>query len=241
MNSEPNVSYHDKELAWSKFSETVRKLIEENQFKRICEVGGGGNPTIELDYIHEHSLEYTLLDISAEELNKAPDGYIKVVADIASPDLNLAGGKYDLIFSKMLAEHVKDGRTFHRNIYKLLGSNGLAFHFFPTLYSPPFLINYLMPQALSAKLLAVFQPRDMFQHGKFPAYYSFCRGPSQKQIAFYKNAGYVVERFQGYFGHSYYKKIPVVYQLHLLLRRFLIAHPLPFATSFAYIFLRKPG
>lgn len=241
MNSEPKISYHDKELAWSQFSETIYGLIEDNQLKRICEVGGGGNPTIELDYINKNSLEYTLLDISAEELDKAPAGYIKVVADIASSDLNLEGGKYDLVFSKMLAEHVKDGRTFHRNIYKLLRADGIAFHFFPTLYSPPFVINYLIPQTLSAKLLETFQPRDMFQHGKFPAYYSFCRGPSQKQIQFYKNIGYIVDKFQGYFGHSYYRKIPIIYQIHLLLRRILIAHPLPFATSFAYIFLRKPG
>ncbi len=240
MNREPNISYHDKELAWSQFTNTVRSLIADNQFKRICEVGGGGNPTIDLDYINQHSLQYTLLDISAEELEKAPAGYIKVKEDIASVELNLEGGKYDLIFSKMLAEHVKDGRIFHRNIYHLLKSDGMAFHFFPTLYAPPFVVNYFMPQTLSAKLLTIFQPRDMFQYGKFPAYYSYCRGPSTRQIAFYQSSGYSVEQFQGFFGHSYYRKIPLIYPLHLMIRRFLISHPLPFATSFAYIFLRKP-
>ncbi len=109
MADAQNISYHDKELAWGLFSDTVRGLIESNQFTNVCEVGGGGNPTIDLDYINQHSLEYTLLDISAQELEKAPKGYIKVKADIASTELTLEGEKYDLIFSKMLAEHVKDG------------------------------------------------------------------------------------------------------------------------------------
>ena len=46
----------------------------------------------------------------------------------------------------MLAEHVPDGYRFHSNLFELLKPGGVAFHFMPTLYSPPFVINRLLPE-----------------------------------------------------------------------------------------------
>ena len=48
-----------------------------------------------------------IIDISAKELAKAPAGYRKRVLDVTQP-LTGKEGTYDLVFSKMLAEHVSD-------------------------------------------------------------------------------------------------------------------------------------
>ena len=53
-----------------------------------------------------------VLDISGAELPKAPDTYHKVLADIASSDFDISD-RYDLIISKMLAEHISDAEQFH--------------------------------------------------------------------------------------------------------------------------------
>ena len=82
----------------------------------------------------------------------------------------------------MLAEHVSDAEQFHRNVFKILADNWQAVHFFPTLYTLPFLVNYLAPEYLAEKLLNVFAPRDKYQNAKFPAYYRWCRGPIRGQI-----------------------------------------------------------
>lgn len=175
------------------------------------------------------------MDISATELAKAPDCYEKIVADICSRQLNF-------IFSRMLAEHVKDGAAFHGNVYRLLAPGGAAFHFFPTMWAPPFVLNRLLPERLGAAILHFIQSgRERGGRiGKFPAYYSWCRGPTLSQIARLKLLGYSVESYVGFFGHrGYYTKFPVLLKFHDSIVRWLLAHPKPWLTSFAYLTLAK--
>jgi SAM-dependent methyltransferase len=226
--------------AYRDYEATLQGLIETNGCRRICEVGGGANPALPLDYVTSHKLRYCLLDIAPEELAKAPAGYDKIVADICSKTVP-PGGPFDLVFSKMLAEHVRDPRQFHRNVYDLLGPGGLAFHFFPTLYSLPLLVNRLIPERASAAALRIFSPRDPVKEGKFPAYYRWCRGPNAAQVRRFEALGYVVEEYAGFYGHDYYDRIPVLRNLHRSATRFLVDHPVTWLTSVAYVVLRRPS
>jgi 2-polyprenyl-3-methyl-5-hydroxy-6-metoxy-1,4-benzoquinol methylase len=178
-------NYHEAALEYEAF---LKKIIHEHGFKNLCDVGGGANPLLSPEFVLEHSLEYTLLDISQAELDKAAPQYQKVKADICAP--NYTGQKYDFVFSKMLAEHVVQGQQFHQNIYAMLAPGGIALHFFPTLYALPFLINRSIPEKLANFLLSLFVGRDHYQHSKFPAYYSWCRGPSHRQIQNFEKLGY---------------------------------------------------
>lgn len=172
-------------------------------------------------------------------LSRPPQGYLKIQADIALPTLDLPGG-YDLIFSKMLAEHVPSGETFHRNVRRLLASGGVAFHFFPTLYAPPFVVNRLLPERLAERFLHLLQSgrEKEGKHAKFPAYYSWCRGPMPLQIKKFERLGYRVDEYIGFFGHEgYYMKLPVLAKVHRALSNWLVHHPAPWLTSFAYVTL----
>ena len=142
----------------------------------MCDIGGGANPVLHEDYIAANELQYSILDISDVELEKAPKTYDKIVADIAKNQFTPAY-EFDLVFSKMLAEHVKDARQFHINIWNILHDGGLAVHFFPTLFTLPFLVNKFMPDRLTTQLLDKVSPRDKYQQGKFPAFYHWCWGP----------------------------------------------------------------
>ncbi len=149
--------------------------------------------------------------------------------------------KFDLVFSKMLAEHVKDGKRFHQNARSLLADGGRAFHFFPTLFALPLLVNKLLPEAISDWILHITQP-ERYETGKtdkFPAYYDWCYGPMPSQIKRLESLGYQVEEYTGYFGHEYYRKIPFMQTLIDALARYLVQHPVPCYTISAYVLLRK--
>lgn len=234
-----NISYGPSQDAWQEFVPLLTNLINEKQMKRVCDIGGGANPVLSHDYIKEKGLDYTILDLSEHELNKAPGNYNKILANIASPDFSL-DDKYDLMFSKMLAEHISDAKQFHKNVHSCLANNGLAVHFFPTLYTLPFTLNYLFPENLADILFNIFATRDRYQHEKFPAYYHWCRGPSRKQIQKYISLGYDVVEYRGFFGHSgYYRKIKVLNKIHEIKTKFLLRHPNPTFTSYAYVILKK--
>ena len=117
---------------------------------------------------------------------------------------------------------------------------GVAVHYFPTLYTLPFVLNKLIPEGLSSFLLDIFLPRDRYQLGKFPAYYSWCYGPTPPMLAMLADIGYEILEYRGYFGSIYYSRIPLVRDFHKIYSRNLYRHPNPYLTSFAQVILRKP-
>lgn len=231
-------SYHSRQLLKG-YPEYLQKLIETFQPKTICDIGGGRNPQLDAAYIQRQNCDYTILDISAEELARAPDGYRKLEGDIGSPRFS-SSERFDFVFSRMVAEHVKDGRQFHRNVYNVLNDGGTAFHFFPTLFAVPFVANYLMPEQLSDRVLDLVSPRDRNKQGKFPAYYSWTLGPTKRQIHRLEQLGYEVTAYIAGFGHSYYRRVPLLSRAGDRFARHLIRHPVFSLTSYAYLILRKP-
>ncbi len=111
------ISYKKTKIVWKGYENILISLIEKNRLKRICDIGGGANPILDIAYVTKNKLSYSVLDISEDELEKAPSGYNKIVKDICSPTLEIEE-EYDFIFSKMLAEHIKDAPQFHKIFIK---------------------------------------------------------------------------------------------------------------------------
>ena len=154
-NKEPIISYGKSDDAWLGYKNFIISQIQSGEIKNVCDIGGGANPQLDSNTINELGIKYSILDISQAELDKAPDEYEKINADIASSDIQTEP-TFDLMFSKMLAEHVRDGAQFHKNVFDLLNPGGIAIHFFPTLYTLPFLVNRVFPETLTDKLLNYF-------------------------------------------------------------------------------------
>lgn len=233
------VSYHPSVDAWDGWLSFLERLVDTAAPASVCDVGGGRNPTFSAEYVSRHGFEYALLDIDPAELGRARDSVDKHVGDIASPTFE-PPGRYDLVISRMLAEHVGDGQRFHRNVYRLLSPGGIAVHFFPTLFSTPFVVNRLMPERLADVVLDVVAPRDRSLQGKFPARYSWCRGPTDRQMRRLRAIGYEVVEYRGYFGHAYYGRLPGVRDLHTVKTRLLLRRPIAQLTSYACVVLRRP-
>ncbi len=219
----------------------VLNLVREHGARVVLEAGSGANPVLSAEHAARLGIRYITTDASADELAKAPTAIERHVIDFAGDRLpdDLLGAN-DLVFSRWLGEHVSDARRYHTNVRRLLRPGGVAVHCFSCLFAAPFLLNRLVPPKLSALLLARFQPRDEHQHGKFRAYYDWCRGPTARAIRNFEAIGYDVLSYTGYFGHYYYKgRLPLLDRLEALKSQALLSHPIPQLCAFATVVLRR--
>jgi SAM-dependent methyltransferase len=236
------VAYTGLEELWQAYDNLLVDLAKRESVSSVAELGGGANPMVADTDRWGFAQERVVIDISANELAKA-DGDVQTrVADLCKP---IADGHdaYDLVFSKMLCEHLPDARAFHENCFNLLRPGGLSVHFFPTLFALPFVINRLIPENLTRSMLRMVQPGRFTDPKlqKFPAYYRWCTGPTKRAIRRYESAGFEVETWNAAFGHLYYDKIPGLNVAERAKTRFLLEHPVPALTSFATVVLRKPA
>lgn len=224
-----------------RFFAELRRLIDEGATS-FCDVGGGAHPSVGLAPIRERGLRYIVFDVSQAELDKAPAGYTPFQGSALDSDrvrtLLAEHGPFDVVTSRWTAEHMQDGRLFHEMVRQLLRPGGTAVHLFPTLYSLPFLFNRLLDNGLSTRILAHAQPK---RQSKFPAYYSWCRGPTRRQRARLEQLGYEVELYLGGFGHNYYRSIGALHSAHLRVASWQLRHPQPLLTCLALVVLRRSG
>src|SRR3954469_5584917 len=116
------------------YEETLRSIVGGYAHADLLELGGGRWPSFRLSQFPDTVNSYTVNDVSDEELSRLPQGYDKACFDVVG-DASAFQGRYDVVFSRFLAEHVKDGRAMHRNVHQVLKPGGAAFHLIPTLYA----------------------------------------------------------------------------------------------------------
>jgi SAM-dependent methyltransferase len=234
----PFVSYAQFSEAEGQFRAEMRKLMDGGA-RRFCDIGGGHKSVIGLHAIRERGLEYVVLDESPEQIDRTPFEYSTYLGSVldaqAVAELVREHGPFDAVVSHFVAEHIPDGRRFHENVFGMLRPGGHAVHLFPTLYALPFVINRLLPVGASQLIAYRVGKAD-----KFRAYYSWCRGPSRAQIERLQAIGYSIDRYVGFFGHSFYARIKPLHLAQRTLTRRLLEHPHPSATSAALVVLTRP-
>jgi SAM-dependent methyltransferase len=233
---EPGITPHGD------FTRRLHNSLEELGGGKICELGAGANPAIELDFLERNKLECLIVDVSATELAKAPSGYATLLGDVSSDGFITpeGAGSYDFVFSRVLAEHVRDARRFHLNVRHLLRPGGIAMHFFPTLWWPPFVANRVLPEALAERILLRLDPwrEPSGKHAKFPAYYHWCYGPTAGQLKRFATAGFSVEHCVAYFGESEHAPGRALKELNERWARLMLRRPNYLFTTFAGYTLR---
>ena len=229
---------------WGGAPRFLSSLVERESSRAVLEIGSGANPTLSPAQLRELGVRYTTNDRSASELAKADPAYETLLLDMAAPSpATLPREAFDLIFSRMVNEHVDDGERYYRNIFAALRPGGVTAHCFSTLYALPFVVNRVVPERLAGRLLAIFNPReDAYMHDKFPARYSWSRGPTRRAVARLQRLGYEIDEYHGYFGHPYYDRpaLRPVRALEEAKAAWLCGHPIPALTSYAVMILRKP-
>jgi SAM-dependent methyltransferase len=224
------------------FSSLLVDLAKRQQATVVGELGGGARPLLGDDDLWGFVDERVVLDISQEELDKAADELEKRQVDLCRPLTTDDGAGYDMVFSKMLCEHLPDPEVFHRNCLHLLKPGGVAVHFFPTLWALPFTLNWVIPESLARGVVRLVQPGrlDDPRRGKFPAYYRWCRGPSRRSLGRFQAVGFEVEEWRTGFGHTYYQRVAPLRRMEDAKSRWLVRHPRPALSAYAVVVLRKP-
>jgi len=93
------ITYLHSGNEWHDYPEFVQGLVQQYGARKICDIGGGANPVLPLKFITQSKLDRTVLDISSEELEKAPKGYKKLVQDIEVLDF-AAAEQFDFLIQR---------------------------------------------------------------------------------------------------------------------------------------------
>lgn len=229
--------------AWANYKSTLVDLVRAYHLRHLCEIGGGRDPSFTAEEAAELGITLTINDISAAELEKAPPGFPTACFDV-SGDIAAAGiapGQFDLMFSRMVFEHVKDVRQAWRNIHTLLAPGGVAVAFFPTLYSLPFLANHLMPEWLSSAIVRAFYPNrgEETDDPKFPAVYDWCFSGEARMLPMLRDCGFSDVAIQPFWGHGYFKRLPVVRQIDDAFNALAARRDWRSMSAYAYVLVRK--
>lgn len=235
--------------AWDHYRPTVLAFVETLRQAgrhdgegrvRLLEVGGGRGPQLTPAQAEKLGVALTVNDIDARELSLAPPGFATACFNIAAEVDPSWHGKFDLIFSRMVFEHVKGAPRAWRNVAALLAPGGVALAFHPTLYSPPFVLNWLAPEAFSARLLKLFFPwRHDGDYPKFPARYEMCVAAPSAVTPKLLSFGFSEALIAPFFGHGYLRSVPVARELEGALHELAERRDWRRLSSYAYTLVRK--
>jgi SAM-dependent methyltransferase len=220
----------------------VIELARELNATAVAELGGGALTVLGDEADWGFVPNRVVYDIDPGELEKASGRVDKREADLCKP-LDRDAGRYDLVFSQMLCEHLLDPEMFHRNCFHLLRPGGVSVHFFPTLGAAPFVLNRVIPETLGQRVIRLVQPGrlDDPNAGKFPAYYRWCTGPTPRLMRRFEALGFQIQEWRVGFGHCYYERLRPLQTLEDAKARALIRHPVRRLSSYGMTVLRKPG
>ena len=230
---------------WRYFPEFLSKFLMHASDFRALDLGGGANPMLRSG--SSNGISCDLLDVDEIELSKAPQTYTRLICiDATIPEdkfqSEIGDSRYDLIFSHMFLEHIRDPDQLHKNVFIALKPGGHAVHAYPSNNNIPLGLNSMLPETISRAMVKFAQPdRDLEGRlGKFPAYYMKCYSPSGRAKSYFEDLGYEIVTHKGYAGHGYYKRIPVIRSLEKLQRRLAVFTQLPW-ISFNILVLKRPN
>ena len=243
------LGYDSRELwAWDNYRASVLAFVEtcrrngrhEDGKVRVLEIGGGRGPLLTPSEAEEVGVALTVNDIDAGELALAPASFDTAQFNVAGDFAPELAGRFDLIISRMVFEHVRDAPRAWSNVCALLAPGGVALAFHPTLYAPPFVINWLAPEALTARVLRLFfSDRHQGDYPKFPARYEMCFGDPSRVEPILRRSGFSSVLVAPFWGHRYFRHIPGLREFDAAVGDLAERRDWRLITSYAYTIARR--
>lgn len=160
----------DKETYTDCIKRLVMNRIKQNSF--ILEAGGIDRPLLNKG----SNIIYDGLDIEYRE--KCSEIYDHFIVQSIEDPIN---GKYDLIISRTLLEHVPDNRNAFKSIYASLNDKGVTIHYQPSKYHPYSLILRAVGNRGQRFLIRKLRPWSADFTG-YPAYFSYCSPRQMRKL-----------------------------------------------------------
>jgi SAM-dependent methyltransferase len=178
----------------------VAGLVNRRPAQVVLDIGGGKECPF-LPFVKEAGSHLIIaVDCSDHELRLNPELDNKVVADAASSAFPFQDSSADLIVSRSVVEHLHDNAAFFANCAQVLRPGGTLVHTFPCKFAPFSLINQLLPNRVTRRLLAYFHPHWEDECG-FVAYYDHCYYSGIRELL--ERSGFCNARF----AFRYYQSI----------------------------------
>ena len=179
----------------------VATAVNQRLGQTILDIGGGRECPF-LPFV-KNPAAYLIVavDYSDGQLRFNYDLNQKVVADAASPAFPFREGSVDLIVSRSVVEHLYDNTAFFANCARVLRPGGTMIHTFPCKLAPFSLLNRMLPNRVTKRLIAYFYPEWADECG-FVAYYDFCQFRQIRDILC-KN-GFIIHKFEFRYYQSIY-------------------------------------
>jgi ubiquinone/menaquinone biosynthesis C-methylase UbiE len=178
----------------------VAGLVNRRPAQVVLDIGGGKECPF-LPFVKEAGSHLIIaVDCSDHELRLNPGLDSKVVADAASSAFPFRDSSADLIVSRSVVEHLHDNAAFFANCARVLRPGGTLVHTFPCKFAPFSLINQLLPNRVTRRLLADFHPHWEDECG-FVAYYDHCYYSAVRELL--ERNGFCNARF----AFRYYQSI----------------------------------
>jgi 2-polyprenyl-6-hydroxyphenyl methylase/3-demethylubiquinone-9 3-methyltransferase len=172
---------------------------------------GGGKACRFAGYRDEASdAKIIAVDISAEELSHNHDVDERIVADVVQ-GLPFEDESVDMVVSRSVLEHLTDTETFISEAARVLKPDGSFIHLFPSKLAPHAVINRLLPNRATRRLLSLFMPGSEGRLG-FPAFYDNCLASDIKPILL-KNRLHIVDMRASYYSADYFDFFAPLYLL----------------------------
>jgi SAM-dependent methyltransferase len=151
----------------------VSDFVNQRPGQVVLDIGSGKDCPF-LPFVKEPQAHLIIaVDCSDHELRLNPDLDNKIVADAAARRFPFRDGSADLIVSRSVVEHLHDNAVFFANCARVLRPGGGVIHTFPCKFAPFSLINQLLPNRLTRRLLSYFHPQWDDECG-FVAFYDRC-------------------------------------------------------------------
>jgi SAM-dependent methyltransferase len=178
----------------------VAGIVNRRPGQVVLDIGGGKECPF-LPFVKEAGGHLIIaVDCSDHELRLNPELDNKVVADAASRAFPFRESSADLIASRSVVEHLHDNAAFFANCAQVLRPGGALVHTFPCKFAPFSLINQLLPNRVTRRLLAYFHPHWEDECG-FVAYYDHCYYSGIRELL--ERSGFCNTRF----AFRYYQSI----------------------------------
>jgi SAM-dependent methyltransferase len=167
---------------------------------RILDVGGGKQPFFTPEHKERIGAYVIGLDISADELKRAPVGAYDetIVADICRYH---GAANANNVVCQSLLEHVPDLRAAIYGMASILKPEGQVVAFIPCRNAVFARLNLILPEHWKQKILFFFYPEMRRAHG-FPAYYNQCTPACVESIC--KDAGLRLVEMRRYYCSTYF-------------------------------------
>lgn len=204
----------------------------------VYDLGGGSRPCISREQKDRLGITLVGVDISADELARAPAGVYDrtITADLST---FTGTGDADSVVCQALLEHVPDTPGAMHRLATTAKPGGRVFLFAPSRNALFARLNLILPEGLKRRILFAVFPSKAQGHDGFKSYYDHCTPRQIEEVA--RHNGLEVEEQRLFWTSSYFMAFTpafIIWRLWQLASYAVIGNNA--AETFAYVLYKKP-